>query len=120
CSGRRRHTRFSRDWSSDVCSSDLYAARAESWAAGLLDEAEAQIGRHEAANVPQLRLVPAPPRGGRNAPFAAELLVNQRLTGRGSTKDVRHLELDIEGSGLAWEPGDSLGVVIRKIGRAHV
>src|SRR5690606_40353244 len=24
---RRRHTRFSRDWSSDVCSSDLLAAR---------------------------------------------------------------------------------------------
>src|SRR5690606_40075308 len=23
CPGRRRHTRFSRDWSSDVCSSDL-------------------------------------------------------------------------------------------------
>src|SRR5690606_39371756 len=27
-SGRRRHTRFSRDWSSDVCSSDLAAASA--------------------------------------------------------------------------------------------
>src|SRR5690606_18718118 len=26
-SSRRRHTRFSRDWSSDVCSSDLYARR---------------------------------------------------------------------------------------------
>src|SRR5690606_18766098 len=25
-SSRRRHTRFSRDWSSDVCSSDLYLA----------------------------------------------------------------------------------------------
>src|SRR5690606_40520158 len=25
-SSRRRHTRFSRDWSSDVCSSDLIAA----------------------------------------------------------------------------------------------
>src|SRR5690606_40406069 len=24
---RRRHTRFSRDWSSDVCSSDLFLAR---------------------------------------------------------------------------------------------
>src|SRR5690606_40454455 len=24
---RRRHTRFSRDWSSDVCSSDLYLKR---------------------------------------------------------------------------------------------
>src|SRR5690606_40921259 len=27
-SSRRRHTRFSRDWSSDVCSSDLRAWRA--------------------------------------------------------------------------------------------
>src|SRR5690606_40910755 len=26
-SSRRRHTRFSRDWSSDVCSSDLFAYR---------------------------------------------------------------------------------------------
>src|SRR5690606_41109053 len=26
-SSRRRHTRFSRDWSSDVCSSDLHGAR---------------------------------------------------------------------------------------------
>src|SRR5690606_40865379 len=25
-SSRRRHTRFSRDWSSDVCSSDLHAS----------------------------------------------------------------------------------------------
>src|SRR5690606_40680082 len=28
-SSRRRHTRFSRDWSSDVCSSDLAAAAKE-------------------------------------------------------------------------------------------
>src|SRR5690606_41199418 len=28
-SSRRRHTRFSRDWSSDVCSSDLYSERPE-------------------------------------------------------------------------------------------
>src|SRR5690606_40382918 len=28
-SSRRRHTRFSRDWSSDVCSSDLIAEVAE-------------------------------------------------------------------------------------------
>src|SRR5690606_41056390 len=33
-SSRRRHTRFSRDWSSDVCSSDLVAVGA---AADLLD-----------------------------------------------------------------------------------
>src|SRR5690606_40913997 len=28
-SSRRRHTRFSRDWSSDVCSSDLTVAQAQ-------------------------------------------------------------------------------------------
>src|SRR5690606_40519817 len=30
-SSRRRHTSFSRDWSSDVCSSDLLAARKNEW-----------------------------------------------------------------------------------------
>src|SRR5690606_39761536 len=32
-SSRRRHTRFSRDWSSDVCSSDLHNA-GQCWPAG--------------------------------------------------------------------------------------
>jgi sulfite reductase (NADPH) flavoprotein alpha-component len=44
-------------------------------------------------------------------PYPAKLLENQRLTGRGSSKDVRHIELSIAGSGLTYEPGDSLGVV---------
>src|SRR5690606_40320827 len=30
---RRRHTRFSRDWSSDVCSSDLTSSSLMCWAA---------------------------------------------------------------------------------------
>src|SRR5690606_39441043 len=34
-SSRRRHTRFSRDWSSDVCSSDLrWPARVARWPPG--------------------------------------------------------------------------------------
>src|SRR5690606_40364308 len=33
-SSRRRHTRFSRDWSSDVCSSDLPADRLQRHAGG--------------------------------------------------------------------------------------
>ena len=32
------------------------------------------------------------------------------LNGRGSARDTCHLELSLEGSGLAFEPGDSLGV----------
>src|SRR5690606_40833782 len=36
CSSRRRHTRFSRDWSSDVCSSDLLLTGITHWAAAAL------------------------------------------------------------------------------------
>lgn len=46
----------------------------------------------------------------RSKPFQAELLTNQRITGRGSDRDVRHLEIDLHGSGLDYEPGDALGV----------
>jgi sulfite reductase (NADPH) flavoprotein alpha-component len=65
------------------------------------------------ATVTPLRATPAAAEAasyGRERPFAAELLQSQRLTGRGSSKDVRHLELSLAGSGLSYEPGDALGV----------
>ncbi|RDZ29772.1 assimilatory sulfite reductase (NADPH) flavoprotein subunit [Lysobacter silvisoli] len=62
------------------------------------------------ATVTPLRPLPTAPAHGRDAPFAAELLVNQRLTVRGSAKDVRHIELSLEGSGLSYQPGDALGL----------
>lgn len=43
-------------------------------------------------------------------PYAAQLLTNQKITGRDSDKDVRHIEIDLEGSGLTYQPGDSLGI----------
>jgi sulfite reductase (NADPH) flavoprotein alpha-component len=43
-------------------------------------------------------------------PFFARLVENRRLNGPGSAKDTRHLVVDIAGSGLAYEAGDSLGV----------
>lgn len=46
----------------------------------------------------------------RERPFAAELLANQRITGRDSERDIRHVELSLQGSGLHYEPGDALGV----------
>lgn len=46
----------------------------------------------------------------RDNPFPAELLVNQRITGHGSEKDIRHIELSLEGSGLHYEVGDALGI----------
>src|SRR5690606_39561106 len=42
-SSRRRHTSFSRDWSSDVCSSDLYGARLVGGCCGTTTEHVAAI-----------------------------------------------------------------------------
>ncbi|MGE7023671.1 assimilatory sulfite reductase (NADPH) flavoprotein subunit [Solibacillus cecembensis] len=44
-------------------------------------------------------------------PFHAEVLANINLNGRGSNKETYHVELSIEGAGLTFEPGDSIGIV---------
>ncbi|EDQ02111.1 assimilatory sulfite reductase (NADPH) flavoprotein subunit [Shewanella benthica] len=43
-------------------------------------------------------------------PYTAELLVSQKLTGRESDRDVRHVEIDLGESGLSYQAGDALGV----------
>ncbi len=62
------------------------------------------------ASVTPLRPAAAVSPWSREKPFTAEVLANQRLTGRGSRKEVRHVELSLEGSGLTYLPGDALGV----------
>lgn len=47
---------------------------------------------------------------GKANPFPATLLARQKITGRDSDKDVRHIELDLSGSGLSYRAGDALGV----------
>lgn len=44
------------------------------------------------------------------APLTALLSVQQKITGRNSEKDVRHIEIDLGDSGLRYQPGDALGV----------
>lgn len=55
---------------------------------------------------------PAAPASAYNKanPFPATLLVRQKITGRNSEKDVRHIEIDLSGSGLQYRAGDALGV----------
>ncbi|MCW5922140.1 MAG: assimilatory sulfite reductase (NADPH) flavoprotein subunit [Saprospiraceae bacterium] len=50
------------------------------------------------------------PKHDRKRPFAAPILEKIQLNGRGSQKETWHLELSLEGSGLTYEPGDSLGI----------
>ncbi len=62
------------------------------------------------ATVLPLREQRATPAFNKESPFSAEVLLNQRITARGALKDVRHVELSLEGSGLTYSPGDALGV----------
>src|SRR5690606_20733501 len=48
-SSRRRHTRFSRDWSSDVCSSDLIATRGSHNYAIQIDDCLTTTGKQAVA-----------------------------------------------------------------------
>jgi sulfite reductase (NADPH) flavoprotein alpha-component len=84
-------------------------------AAGWLDQAvakaaEALVPQDTASVVMLPRNTPVAPAFGRDAPYTAEVLTNQRITGRGALKDVRHIELALGDSGLSYEPGDSLGI----------
>ena len=67
----------------------------------------------QAANVTPLRPRAEPATWSATRPFKAEVLANQRITAAGSSKDVRHIEIDLSGSGLDYEPGDALGVLPR-------
>ncbi|EKN4706036.1 NADPH-dependent assimilatory sulfite reductase flavoprotein subunit [Yersinia ruckeri] len=46
----------------------------------------------------------------KGTPLTAKLALNQKITGRYSEKDVRHIEIDLADSGLRYQPGDALGV----------
>ncbi|MET1022988.1 MAG: assimilatory sulfite reductase (NADPH) flavoprotein subunit, partial [Pseudoxanthomonas sp.] len=76
------------------------------------------------ATVTPLRPAVVAPAYSHASPFVAEVLANQPISGRdfkgpafgrhgASDKQVRHLELSLEGSGLHYLPGDALGVVHR-------
>lgn len=47
---------------------------------------------------------------GKKNPFLSEVCDNILLNGEGSAKETIHVELSLEGSGLTYEPGDSLAV----------
>ncbi len=47
----------------------------------------------------------------RTNPYEAEVLENINLTGRGSNKEIHHLELSLEGYGDEYAPGDSINIL---------
>lgn len=84
---------------------------AQPWLEQALQQARTQLKTASSlATVTPLRSARGNPVWHRDQPFTAPILLNQRITGRGSDRDVRHIELSLEGSGLRYAPGDALGV----------
>ena len=82
---------------------------ADPWTTRVLEEAkQASPVTATATKIAVLRA--APTATDRDRPFAAELLANQRITGRGGYRDIRHIELALDGADLDYEPGDALAV----------
>lgn len=91
-----------------------YKEAAENWRKSIVDVLRKRVPSDASAQ-------PAPTLAGavnqvdsspytKESPLTATLSVNQKITGRDSDKDVRHLEIDLGDSGLRYQPGDALGV----------
>ena len=85
-----------------------YQATAAAWIADLVPRLAAL--QPAAPRAPTAAAPATPAAYDRDHPFTAPLLARQKITGRHSTKDVRHIELDLAGSGINYQAGDALGV----------
>ncbi|MFG1173556.1 NADPH-dependent assimilatory sulfite reductase flavoprotein subunit [Erwiniaceae bacterium CAU 1747] len=87
-----------------------YAAAAEAWRKQLVEILKARVPQEApaaaAGSVNEIHSSPYT----KEAPLSASFAVNQKITGRDSDKDVRHIEIDLGQSGLRYQPGDALGV----------
>lgn len=89
-----------------------YEEPAKAWRDQALETVKQALASGSEAEVVQLPVGQAatPSAYNKQNPYTATLLTNQKITGRDSGKDVRHIEIDLEGSGLTYQPGDALGV----------
>lgn len=86
-------------------------AVAAPWAEHALEQAKKVLGAQPpVARVATLQPVPRGAVHSRERPFAAPVLDNQAIVARDAARDVRHVELSLEGSGLSYQPGDAVGV----------
>src|SRR5690554_2419285 len=88
-----------------------YEDQAEDWINRVLETIASEAGASQpAANSPIAAAQRPISTFSRKNPYPATILTNQLLSGRGSDKEVRHIELSLEDSGLVYKPGDAVGV----------
>ena len=89
-----------------------YDQVAADWIENTLVEIEKTIekGGVASAPAPSATAMASANKFDKQNPFSANLLSSQKITGDRSAKDVRHIEIDLEGSDLNYTAGDALGV----------
>lgn len=87
----------------------FYEEPAKEWTADIVKVLTAQQG----SATPQIAPSPAAERAEpreRNVPVRARLAVNRWLNSTDSDKEVRHYEIDLTGTGITYQAGDSIAV----------
>ncbi len=90
-----------------------YFDDATAWCTQVVDTLKADLTKTSGAVAPVANLsgtTESTSQYTKQAPYTAELIVSQKITGRDSAKDVRHVEIDLGESGLTYKTGDALGV----------
>jgi sulfite reductase (NADPH) flavoprotein alpha-component len=92
-----------------------YDSECESWTLSIVESLKNELTQTDTALTPvsyigDLPTVGATSQYSKQNPFAAEFSLSQKITGRDSAKDVRHIEIDLAESGLTYQVGDALGV----------
>ncbi|EPT7001745.1 NADPH-dependent assimilatory sulfite reductase flavoprotein subunit [Cronobacter malonaticus] len=91
-----------------------YQAAAQAWRQRVVDVLKARVPKESPSQAAftasgAVNLVDSTPYT-KESPLTATLSVNQKITGRHSEKDVRHIEINLGDAGLRYQPGDALGV----------
>ena len=89
-----------------------YDTECDEWTLQIVEALKEELNQAELALAPVIELATAGAESqySKQNPLTAEFSVSQKLTGRDSAKDVRHIEIDLGESGLTYQVGDALGV----------
>ncbi|MGS0693618.1 assimilatory sulfite reductase (NADPH) flavoprotein subunit [Shewanella sp. 0m-4] len=87
-----------------------YEEQSQQWQADVLEAVKPLVQSTSASVVSIASTQAVTSSFSKQKPYTAELLVSQKLTGRDSDRDVRHVEIELGESGIEYQAGDALGV----------
>jgi len=88
-----------------------YETDAQTWSDNIVELSKELLGNNDtSATVIAMPTAGAVSSYTKQNPYSAELSLSQKITGKDSAKDVRHIEIDLADSGITYQAGDALGV----------